>query len=148
MNIDNLEEIDLEEIYLKNSELNSAVVDYIESNKESLIENSFFDEDIFGASGPVVENDRDYSCSTYDYDLITKTESGSQEPDRELIEIFDLSAVRKEQIEKEYIEKEIHIIIHDFDEYELCYRATLTCRYYKDYSFIKKVTKQIEIPKD
>lgn len=145
MNIDNLEEI-----YLKNSELNSAVVNYIESNKESLIENSFFDEDIFGASGSVVENDRNYSCSTYeyDYDLITKTESGSQEPDGELIEIFDLSAVRKEQIEKEYIEKEIHIIIHDFDEYELCYRATLTCRYYKDYSFIKKVTKQIEIPKD
>jgi hypothetical protein len=135
MNIDNLEEIDL-----KNSELNSAVVDYIESNKESLIENPFLDEGIFGASDPVLDND--YCYIECEYDLITKSESGSQESYDELIEIFDLSAIRKE-----HIEKEIHIIIFDFHENELGYTANLISRYYGDGSFIKKITQQIEIPK-
>ncbi len=135
MNIDNLEKV-----YLKNSELNSAVVDYIESNKESLIENPFLDESIFGTSDPVLDNDYNYiEC---EYDLITKSESGSQESYDELIEIFDLSAIRKE-----HIEKEIHIIIFDIDEYETCYLASLIGRYYSDGSFIKKITQQIEIPK-
>lgn len=135
MNIDNLEKV-----YLKNSELKSAVFDYIESNKESLIQNPFLDEDIFETNEPIL--DHDYNYIECEYDLIAQSESGNQELDDSFIEIFDLSAIRKE-----LIEKEIHIIIFDIDEYETCYLASLISRYYSDGSFIKKIIQQVEIPK-
>lgn len=133
---------DLDEVNLKNRTLNSAVVDYIEGNKQILFEAPFMCEEIFGISESDSGNSNDYDFIECEYDLVPIFESGIPDDTNSLIEAFDLFASRKESIEKE-----IRIMIFAICENEGTYTANLTSRYYRDDTFLKKVTQEVEIPK-
>ena len=133
---------DLDKVNLKNSALNSAVVDYIEDNKQVLFEAPFMCEEIFGSSESDSENSNDYDFIEYEYDLVPIFESGIADDTNSLIEAFDLLLSKKENIEKE-----IRIMIFDICENEVAYTANITSRYYSNDTFLKKVTQKFEIPK-
>jgi hypothetical protein len=70
---------DLDELYLKNNALNSAMVDYIEDNKQVLFEIPFMSEEIFGSSESCSENSNNCDLIECEYDLVPIFESGIPE---------------------------------------------------------------------